>query len=81
MREVEDGNSDEKDRTTTVELQSHEKSRGGAPSPLYPPQAPLPTVPLLSSALLLAQHAQKGTPRLKGGRKGVSTKLICCMFI
>ena len=59
MRAVEDGNSEEKDGTATVEMQSHKKSRGGDPSPCYYPKSPLPTLPLLSSALLLSQQAQK----------------------
>ena len=74
MRALEDGNSEGKEETATVELQSHYNSRGGAPSPRYSPQAPLPTMPLLSSVLLIAQHEQKVTPRLKGyrGRGGVN---------
>ena len=59
MRVIEDSNSEGKDETATVEIQSHEKSRGGAPIPHYAPHAPLPTLPLLSSALLLSQQAQK----------------------
>ena len=41
---VEDGNSEVKDGTNTVELQSHEKIRCGVPSPRYSPHAPLPTL-------------------------------------
>ena len=56
-KSVKEVNSEGKDGTTTVELQSHDKSRGGTLIPLYSPQAPLPTSLLLSSALLLAHHA------------------------
>ena len=66
VRVIEDSNSEGKDETSTVEIQSHDKSRGGAPIPHYPPQAPLPTLPLLSSTLLLAQHAQKRHTKVEG---------------
>ena len=56
---VEDSNSKGEEVTTTVVIQSHEKSRGGSPRPHYSPQSPLPNLPLSSSALLIAQHAQK----------------------
>ena len=50
MRAVEDSNSEGKGGTATVEPQSHEKSRGGALSPRYSPQAPLPTPPCSNSS-------------------------------
>ena len=59
VRSVEDIESEVKEGTETFELNSHKKSRGGFPSPRYYPQAPFPTLPLLSSSILLAQHAQK----------------------
>ena len=74
---VEDGNSEGKDGILKVELQSHKKIRGGAPSPRYSPHAPLPTLHLLLYALLLSQHAQKHTQTLKGGRGWELTRLIC----
>ena len=69
MRVVEEGNSEGKDGTKTVKLQSHEKSgRGrGALSPRYSPQASLPTLPMLYSALLRVQHAQKRHAKVEGG--------------
>ena len=59
VRSVEDSKSEVKDVTASVELYSHEKRMGGAPSPCYSSHGPLPTQPLLSSALLLVQNAQK----------------------
>ena len=72
------GNSKVKDGTATVELYIHEKSMGDDPRPCYSPQAPLQTPPLLSSTLLLAQHAQKGHTKVEGREGGMLTKLICC---
>ena len=59
VRSVEDGNSEGKDRTSTVELQSHYNSMWGSPIPRYSLHTPIPTQPLLSSALLFAQNVQK----------------------
>ena len=70
MWEVEDSNSEVKDLTETVELQIQKKSMGGNPIPIYSPQAPHPTPPMLSAALLLAQHAQKRHTKFEGGGGG-----------
>ena len=66
MWAVEYGNSEVKVGTATVELQSNGKSRGVSPSPCYSPHDPFPTLPLLSSALLLAQHTQKSHTKVEG---------------
>ena len=78
VQAVEDGNSEVNDVTTAVGLQSHEKSRRVQRSqdntymPLFQPHL---CYTLLSC--LPSMH-QKFTPRLKGGRGGMLTKLICC---
>ena len=79
MRAVEDRNSERKERTATVELKSNGKSRGGAPIPRYYLKSLLPTPPMFSSALLLAQHAQKRHTKVEGREGGVGlTNIICC---
>ena len=70
MRALEGDKREGKERDVTVELQSHEKSRGGAPIPCYSLQAPLPTLPLSSSYFLLAQHVQKRHTKVEGREGG-----------
>ena len=76
MRAVENGNSEGKYGTAKVELQSHEKSKGGIPSPHYYPQAPLPILSLFLLLSYLARMYKKVTPRLNGGTKTMLTNLI-----
>ena len=69
--------SEVKETTATVELQSHNKSKGGTPNPHYYPQAPLPILSLFLLLSYLARMYKKVTPRLNGGTKTMLTNLIC----
>ena len=78
MWAVEDVNSEGKAELRQLNCRVTKKV-GGAQIPRYSPQAPLPILPLLSSALLLVQHAQKRHTKVEGREGGgMLTKLICC---